>query len=664
MNLKLIQVDPFLEPFAGHIETISQLTQKREEELAGEGGTLSDFADGYLYFGMHIEGDNFVIREWATNASAMYLIADSNQWKKHPDFQFQQLENGTWELKIHQNKIPHLSLYKLIIEWPGGEGERIPAWTRRVVQDEQTKIFSAQVWFPENSYQWKNPAPPVPDFPLIYEAHVGMSLEEGKVASYDEFMTHVLPRIHKAGYNTIQLMAIQEHPYYGSFGYHVSNYFAASSRFGTPDDLKQLIDEAHGLGLRVIMDIVHSHAVKNEAEGISRYDGTLYQFFHEGSRGEHIAWDSRCFDYGKNEVLHFLLSNCKYWLEEFHFDGFRFDGVTSMCYLDHGLGRNFLGYEDYFNDNLDNDALAYLKLANKLIHELRPDALTIAEDMSGFPGMSAPVEDGGIGFDFRLSMGVPDYWIKLIKEVPDEMWHVGDLYYQLTNKRPEEKVISYCESHDQALVGDKTIIFRLMDAEMYFSMNLEKTSLIIDRGMALHKMIRLVTLATAGGGYLNFMGNEFGHPEWIDFPREGNNWSYHYARRQWSLADHEQLRYRFLNHFDNAMIQLSRQYELLNDYPIFPDYNNDGQVLAFRRKSLIFVFNFNPLRSFTDYEIECQEGHYQIILNTDDGRFGGFGRINPNVEYHSFFSGKSNMLRLYLPVRTGIVLRKSEDSEK
>jgi len=659
MNKNIIQQDPSLEPFKEYYHIIDNLTQKKEAQLKGHHESLSDAANGHLFFGLHKNADDIIIREWAPNARAIYLIADCNQWKKHTGFAFQSIGNGNWELTLPYAQLPHLSLYKLVMEWPGGEGERLPAWTRRVVQDENTKVFSAQVWLPNAEYQWKYAIPPKPEEPLIYETHTGMSLEEEKVATYNEFRAEVLPRIVKAGYNTIQMMAVQEHPYYGSFGYHVSNFFAPSSRFGTPDELKQLIDEAHGMGIRVIMDIVHSHAVKNEIEGISKYDGTIYQFFHEGPRGEHVAWDSRCFDYEKNEVLHFLLSNCKYWLEEFRFDGFRFDGVTSMCYKDHGLGRDFMEYAHYFNDNLDVDALVYLRLANSLIHEVRPDALTVAEDMSGFPGMAAPVEAGGMGFDFRLAMGVPDYWIKLIKEVSDEMWHVGDLFYQLTNKRPEEKVISYCESHDQALVGDKTIIFRLMDAEMYFKMNIENTSLIIDRGMALHKMIRLITLGTAGGGYLNFMGNEFGHPEWIDFPREGNNWSYKYARRHWHLAEDKNLRYKFLNEFDRAMIAMAKEQHIMEYDPIALDYNNDGQVLAFQRNNCIFVFNFNPMRSFADYEIPCAKENYKIILNTDDKRFGGFGLINSNIEYHSFEKGEGYCLRLYLPARTALVLGRS-----
>jgi len=491
-----------------------------------------------------MDGDRLVFREWAPNAQAVYLIGEFSGWKENPEYSFSASGDGIWELTINKGILKHKDLYRLSLRWNGGRGDRIPAYARRVVQDKDTLLFSAQLWDPPEPYKWKNKAPDLSDQPLlIYEAHTGMATEEQKTGSFNEFSELLLPYISGAGYNAIQLMAIQEHPYYGSFGYHVSNFFAVSSRFGTPDDLKNLIDKAHGMGIAVIMDLVHSHAVKNVNEGLAELDGTGWQYFHSGTRREHVAWDSLCFNYGKPEVAHFLLSNCKFWIEEYGFDGFRFDGVTSMLYLDHGLERSFTSYDNYFDGGQDEDAIAYLTLASKLIHQINPNALCIAEEMSGMPGLAAPVKDGGMGFDYRLSMGVPDYWIRIIKERQDENWNTGEIFHELTRKRSEEKTISYAESHDQALVGDKTLAFRLMDKEMYFCMDKSSQSIIIDRGIALHKMIRLVTIATAGGGYLNFMGNEFGHPEWIDFPREGNNWSYFYARRQWSLAGDKRLRY-------------------------------------------------------------------------------------------------------------------------
>ncbi len=663
-TLALVKNDNMLEPYEAIINQRYNKVSLTEKKLIAGVKSLSEFASGYLYFGLHRTTNGWVIREWAPNAIGINLVGDFNDWIKTEQFAFQKLENGIWELNLPTNNLRHGMLFKLIVKWKNGHGERIPAWIRRVVQDEKTFIFSAQVWEPDKKYEWKNKKYIVPNRqPLIYEAHVGMATEELKVGSFNEFTDNVIPRIANSGYNTIQLMAVQEHPYYGSFGYHVSNLFAVSSRFGTPEDLKRLIDTAHQHDIAVIMDIVHSHAVKNEVEGLNKFDGSGYQYFHAGARGIHPAWDSLCYNYGKPEVLHFLLSNCKFWLEEYKFDGFRFDGITSMLYLDHGLAKDFVNYNMYYDNNQDEDAIVYLSLANKLVHELRQDAISIAEEMSGMPGTATPLEDGGLGFNFRLAMGTPDYWIKIIKEIPDEKWDVVELFYELTKKRHDEKTISYSESHDQALVGDKTLVFRLMDKEIYFNMAKGQSNLLVDRAIALHKMIRLMTIATAGDGYLNFMGNEFGHPEWIDFPRAGNNWSYQYARRQWSLADNENLKYHFLGNFDKAMIKLVKEFDILKIHNVELLHENKAdQIVAFKRGELIFVFNFNPLKSFKDYAFRADPGKYALQLSSDSTVFGGFGHVSEDsVFFTTFVNHKpmiNNFMKIYIPARTALVFKK------
>lgn len=656
--LQLIIDDTWLQPFENVLVNRNKRIVEKIASFSKGKYSLSDSVNGHLYYGLHKLPEQWVIREWAPNAECIYIVGEFSDWKPLNEFRLKPLENGNWECFLAQDILKHKMLYKLLIEWKGGSGERIPAYCTRVVQDETTKIFSAQVWDPKNPYEWKYDAPQQVEQPLVYEAHVGMATNELKTGTYNEFRKTVLPRIKKLGYNTIQLMAIQEHPYYGSFGYQVSNFFAPSSRFGTPDELKALIDEAHKMGISVVLDIVHSHAVKNEIEGLSRFDGTDYQYFHAGPKGDHPIWDSRVFNYGKDEVLNFLLSNCKYWLNEFHFDGFRFDGVTSMLYFHHGLGVDFVDYGMYFNGEQDEDALTYLAMANQLIHEVNPSAISIAEDISGMPGLASPIQNGGLGFDFRMAMGVTDFWIKTIKDVKDEDWHVGDIYFQLTNKRSEEKTISYAECHDQAMVGDKTIIFRLMDDKMYFSMAKNIEDLVVERGMALHKMIRLATLATAGNGYLNFMGNEFGHPEWIDFPRAGNDWSYWYARRQWNLVDDKKLRYSSLNEFDIAMIHLIKKENTLASFPYSLVQNIPDQVLIFKRGSLIFAFNFNPFSSYTDYGFEIEKGTYQVVLNTDAKAYDGAGRNNDEIKHFTVEENNQSMLKIYLPSRSALVFRK------
>lgn len=665
--MKIYDRDGWLKPFKSIIDKQHDKTVAKVELLTNNNQiSLVDFANGYKYFGLHKTSNGWVFREWAPNATAVYFVGDFCDWQESEEVRLKPSKTlGCWDIYFPAETLSHGQHYKLNVYWNDGQGERIPAWANRVVQDSQTHIFSAQVWAPTQPYIWKNNTPKINNKPLlIYECHIGMSQESERVGSFEEFRKNVLPRIVNDGYNCIQIMAIQEHPYYGSFGYHVSSFFAPSSRFGTPEELKQLIDEAHGNGLLVIMDLVHSHAVKNENEGLGNFAGDKEQYFCCGERRYHPAWDSLCFDYGKDEVLHFLLSNCKYWLDEFHFDGFRFDGVTSMIYENHGLEKPFTSYDDYFSGGQNEDALTYLTLANNLIHQFKPDAITIAEEVSGMPGIASKIDEYGIGFDYRMAMNIPDFWIKTIKEVADEKWKPSTILWELTNRRDDEKTVSYCESHDQALVGDKTLIFWLIDADMYWHFRIGDENEIVRRGIALHKMIRLVTLSTINGAYLNFMGNEFGHPEWVDFPREGNGWSYKYARRQWSLVDDKTLCYQYLGDFDKAMIKLVNSEENFLRTNICEVWHDDEeQILAFSRGELLMIFNFSPANSYANYKLLVEEGHYKVVLNTDSKIFGGNGLNDDDVVHHTISNeevrtdGKA-WLYVYIPARTALVLKK------
>lgn len=660
MNTNILLKDPEFRPYAAILKNRNDRIISTARILSGDKDRISDNCNSYLYYGLHKTASGWIFREWAPHAKNIYIIGDFNNWRKDPRYAMQKIGKGEWEIRLSKDRLSHGSLYRLLTEWEMGWGERLPSHAVRCVQDPYTKIFSAEVWDPPRFYEMRNPGIKSEEPPLIYETHIGMSSEYRRISTFTEFRTFVLPRIIDLGYNTLQIMGIQEHPYYGSFGYQVSNFFAVSSRFGTPDELKELIDAAHGSGIRVIMDLVHSHAVANETEGLGKFDGTYDQFFYPGEKGYHPLWKSRCFDYGKHRVLHFLLSNCKYWLEEFRFDGFRFDGVTSMIYLNHGINTDFTSYAQYYDGNQDENAIVYLGVANMMIHQINPDAVTIAEDMSGMPGMALPVEEGGIGFDYRLGMGVPDYWIKIVKEKKDEEWHVGDMFYQLTDKRVAEKCIDYVESHDQALVGDKTLFFRLADKDTYYSMGISEDNLRIERAMALHKMIRLVTIGTAGDGYMNFMGNEWGHPEWIDFPRAGNGWSYEHARRQWSLVDDDNLKFRFLNAFDKSMIAMVKKYDIFKNKPRELIRDIEKQILVFERGNLLFVFNFNPLSSHADYTFDAPPGKYVSVLDTDSRKFLGFGRIDEKIEHFTRYQGgNTNILSLYIPSRTGFVLKRN-----
>ncbi|MBE6780867.1 MAG: 1,4-alpha-glucan-branching enzyme [Ruminococcaceae bacterium] len=655
MTPKIIKIDPYLTPYKDDLCARMNNFAAKKQELCGD-GSLLDFANGHNYFGFHKKGDGWIYREWAPAADRMFLTGDFNGWDIYKN-EMSRLENGVFEVEIG-NELTEGMKVQAIVEKNGQILRRVPSYATRVVQDDVTYLWAAEVCEISNPYDWEDQKFKMPKTPFIYECHIGMAQDKYGIGTYCEFADNILPRIKSLGYNTIQIMAVMEHPYYGSFGYQVSNFFAPSSRFGSADDLKYLINKAHKMGIAVLLDIVHSHAVKNTNEGLNEFDGTDYQYFHAGGKGDHPAWGTKLFNYAKHEVLHFLLSNVKYWMDEFHFDGFRFDGVTSMLYHDHGLGSAFVNYDMYFSMNTDTDAITYLMLANDLIKENNPKAITIAEDMSGMPGMCLPIKYGGIGFDYRLSMGVPDLWIKYLKDISDDYWNMGNLWWELNSRRPKEKVIGYCESHDQALVGDKTIMFRLCDANMYTSMNKCSNDSVIYRGVALHKMIRLVTSSLAGDGYLNFMGNEFGHPEWIDFPREGNGWSYHYCRRQWNLVDNPDLLYMSLNEFDKAMVAFLKKEKVLKAKAELSLIHEDDKLLAYKKDDNLFVFNFHPYKSFEGYAIPAESGEYKVILSTDDSDFGGHNRIDKEYIYKTEIINGRECVKLYIPSRSAFVLKK------
>ncbi|NDE10843.1 MAG: 1,4-alpha-glucan-branching enzyme [Chitinophagia bacterium] len=663
-QLAIIQEDPWLIPYQQEIKERLGNFKRALKEIEEAEGSLLNFATAHQYYGIHFDNkkNGWTYREWAPDAYQLFLTGDFNGWDRssHP---LERNQHNDWEIflpfEIYYSTFTHGSKIKVTIHGSNGIADRIPAWLQKVIQDPITNDFCGQLWFPENKFNWtdiqfiktvNNHAP------IIYECHIGMAQESEDVGSYRDFADKILPRIKENGYNTIQLMAIMEHPYYGSFGYHVSNFFSPTSRFGTPEDLKYLVNQSHGMGMAVIMDIVHSHSVKNIAEGLNEFDGTDHQYFHSAERGYHTGWDSKLFDYGKWEVKKFLLSNVRYWLEEFHFDGYRFDGVTSMLYLHHG-NIDFDHYDKYFKLDLDTEAITYLQLANAVVHQFKQNAISIAEDVSGMPGLCRYPEDGGLGFDYRLAMGIPDYWIKILKEKSDEEWDINEIWSVLNNRRFGEKTIAYAESHDQALVGDKTLAFWLMDKEMYSHMKLEDQSPIIDRGIALHKLIRLITISLGGDGYLNFIGNEFGHPEWVDFPREGNNWSHQHARRQWSLADNKELKYQCLGNWDKAMIECIDDNKLLSaSKAIQLHMDAENKVIIFEKNQLVFIFNFSPTNSIFNYQFKAsQKGTYRILLDSDKKSFGGFDRVDESIDYPT---DKNQLISIYLTNRTALILSK------
>ncbi|KAJ2897624.1 hypothetical protein MKZ38_004524 [Zalerion maritima] len=667
----VVNLDSYLLPFKDAFRRRYAKAQEWIATLDKTEGGLEKFSDGASKFGLNADDkNNIVYREWAPNAKEAHLIGDFNNWNQHSHTMTKD-GFGVWEITVPakdgQPAIPHNSKLKISLTLPSGERvDRLPAWIKHVTQDiSVSPAYDARFWNPPASerYQFSHQRPKKPRSARVYEAHVGISSPDTRIATYKEFTANMLPRIRDLGYNTIQLMAVMEHAYYASFGYQVNNFFAASSRYGSPEDLKELVDTAHGMGIVVLLDVVHSHASKNVLDGLNDFDGTDHLYFHEGARGRHELWDSRLFNYGRHEVMRFLLSNLRFWMDEYQFDGFRFDGVTSMLYQHHGIGTGFSGgYHEYFGAGVDEEAVVYLMIANEMLHKFYPDSITIAEDVSGMPALCVPLSLGGVGFDYRLAMAVPDMWIKILKTLKDEEWDMSDICWTLTNRRHGEKTIAYAESHDQALVGDKTLMMHLCDAELYTNMStITPLTSVIDRGIALHKMIRLITHGLGGEGYLNFEGNEFGHPEWLDFPREGNNNSFWYARRQLNLTEDPLLRYQFLNNFDKDMNHCEDKHGWLAAPQAYVSLKHEGdKVVVFERAGLVFIFNFHPTESYADYRIGVEvPGTYRIALNSDAKEYGGHSRIDMETRFFTTpmeWNGRKNWTHIYVPCRVALVL--------
>ncbi|KAL8154456.1 hypothetical protein V2J09_012216 [Rumex salicifolius] len=648
---KIYEYDSLLHDHRGHLDYRFEQYRRMREAIDLHEGGLEEFSRGYEKLGFIRSEKGVTYREWAPGAMSASLIGDFNNWNPGADVMSKN-EYGVWEIFLPNDAdgssaIPHGTRVKIRMETPSGTKDSIPAWIKYSIQPPGEIPFHGVYYDPpeEEKYVFKHPQPKRPKSLRIYESHIGMSSTEPIINTYASFRDDLLPRIKKLGI----------------------------IRFGTPDDLKSLIDKAHELGLLVLMDIVHSHASKNTLDGLNMFDGTDSHYFHSGERGYHWMWDSCLFNYGSWEVLRYLLSNARWWLDEYKFDGFRFDGVTSMMYTHHGLQMTFTGnYNEYFSLATDVDAVVYLMLVNDMIHGLFPEAVTIGEDVSGMPAFCIPVTDGGVGFDYRLHMAVADKWIELLK-MRDEDWSMGDIVHTLTNRRWSEKCVSYAESHDQALVGDKTLAFWLMDKDMYDFMALDKPSTpTIDRGIALHKMIRLITMGLGGEGYLNFMGNEFGHPEWIDFPRSewflpdgtfvsGNNNSYDKCRRRFDLGDAAYLRYNGMQEFDRAMQHLEEEYE----HQYISRKDESDRIVVFERGNLVFVFNFHWTNSYSDYRIGClKPGKYKIVLDSDDALFGGFDRMDHSSEHLSaegWHDSRPNSFMVYTPCRTAVVYALVED---
>ncbi|CAL5392773.1 unnamed protein product [Camellia sinensis] len=564
-------------------------------------------------------------------------------------------------LKKYTPAIPHGSKYRVYFNTPDGPLERIPAWAPYVLPDADGKQAFAVHWEPppECVYKWKHKHPEAPKSLRIYECHIGISGSEPKIASFNDFTEKVLPHVKDAGYNVIQLIGLVEHKDYFTIGYRATNLFAVSSRYGTPDDFKRLVDEAHGLGLLVFLDIVHSYSAADEMVGLSLFDGSNDCYFHTGKRGYHKFWGTRMFKYGDIDVLHFLLSNLNWWVVEYQIDGFQFHSLASMIYTHNGFASFTGDMEEYCNQYVDKDALIYLILANEILHALHPSIITIAEDATLYPGLSEPTSLGGLGFDYFVNLSASEMWSSLLENVPDSDWSMSKIVSTLVgNRHSADKMLLYAENHNQSISGGRSF------AEILFGETMEHASdkrALLFRGCSLHKMIRLITFTIGGHAYLNFMGNEFGHPKRVEFPMESNNFSFSLANRRWDLLEngvHSELLY-----FDKDMMNMDENERILSrGLPNIHHVNDTTMVTSYSRGPLLFIFNFHPTTSYENYSVGVEEaGEYQVILNTDEKKYGGQALIAQDQYIQRTISkridGLRNCLVVPLPYRSAQVYK-------
>lgn len=573
------------------------------------------------------------------------------QTKKPPLPYWIEMRKGrkSW-LKKYMPAISHGSRYRVYFNTPNGALERVPAWATYVLPDSDGNQYYAVHWEPppEDVYKWKNKRPKVPKSFRIYECHVGISGIEQKISSFNEFISKVLPHIKNAGYNAIQLIGVIEHRDYSSVGYKVTNLFAVSSRFGTPNDFKHLVDEAHGLGLLVFLDIVHSYSAADELVGLSLFDGSNDCYFHTGKRGHHKYWGTRMFKYGDVDVLHFLLSNLKWWVVEYQIDGFQFHSLSSMMYTHNGFATFTGEMEEYCNQYVDKDALIYLILANEMLHELHPDIITIAEDATFYPGLCEPTSQGGLGFDYWVNLSVSEMWLWLLENAPYQEWNMNKIVSVLVNnQQSHEKMLLYTENHNQSISGGRSfaeIILRKFKEQPFGSED------VTFRVSSLHNMVKLITFSISGSAYLNFMGNEFGHPNRVEFPMPSNNYSFNFANRRWDLlleGVHNNL-----FKFDMDMMRMDEHEQILSrGLPKVHHVNDFNMVISYIRGPLLFICNFHPEISHKMYIIGVEEaGEYKVILNTDEISYGGHGELKDDQYLQRTSNKRADGYRISLEV--------------